>query len=187
MRSTGSILPPQIQNALPFMAIFEGRDSLFDSSDPKWLSSVWQHQLDARIADDVAEMSPHAVIIAEHQGTAADPVIVTYRDLFWHPSPPIELLKLVKEFAKREAVLPEDGLPQGIASCLYHLSILRATTQLGTPISSLSSNQLGRAIKTLSSQAWLDARTIELLAEGLSMSTSADVDDSTRQAMEWNL
>jgi hypothetical protein len=91
----------------------------------------------------------------------------SFSDLFHHPAPPIELLELVKNFAKANLDHPESGLPGEIASALYYISIASALIHLDSRISQLPDSDLRRGLRWTEEQAWLDEKTKGLLAQAL--------------------
>jgi len=87
--------------------------------------------------------------------------------LFHHPSPPIELLRLTKEFAKANMDHPESGLPTEIVGVLYYTSIAVALVRLDARISQLKDADLRRGLLWAKEQAWVDEETKTLLIEAL--------------------
>ena len=57
----------------------------------------------------------------------------TFRELFHHPRPPVELLRLTKDFAKGRAGRSDAAVPKPIAEVLYTLSIVVAITRWCEP------------------------------------------------------
>lgn len=139
-------------------------------ADPLWrpeeLAVVLQHQLSAPV-----DFEPHASGSHEaHQGhTRTKPGIAvsSFEELFHHPSPPVELLLLTKEFAKASRVQLESLLPQEVATVLYYASIVVARTRLGKRISGLDDKATRKGIEWVIAQPWVDARTRGLFEEGL--------------------
>jgi len=94
-------------------------------------------------------------------------LLKSFSDLFHHPSPPIELLKLTKEFAKANMDHPESGLPTDIVSVLYYTSIAAALVRLDTRISQLKDADLRRGLLWAKDQAWIDEETKALLLKAI--------------------
>jgi len=101
--------------------------------------------------------------LSEAQGL----VLKSFGDLFQHPAPALELLELVKDFAKANLEHPESGLPGEIAATLYYTSIAAALVRLDTRISQLREADLARGWQWTLAQAWLDAPTRELLTQAV--------------------
>lgn len=126
-------------------------------------AAMWRHQLATPIAQDIKAADPLSGIVAHRLAGAANPAIITYADLLLHSDPPVDLLRLVKDFGKREAIMPDGCLPQSIARCLYHSSILLARVRCGISISELPDHTLIEAVQSIARSAWIDQMTSSLL------------------------
>jgi hypothetical protein len=93
--------------------------------------------------------------------------LMTLGQLLHHPEPPVELLKLVKRFAKICRNDPDNALPSQIVMLLYYGSIALAWTRRRERISDLAPATLRKGLKWLLAQPWLDGDVRTLLAEGL--------------------
>ena len=94
------------------------------------------------------------------------PPIRSFHDLLHHPCPPVELLKLTKEFAKASRSRPNPLLPDDVAPLLYILSIVVAMTKCGCRITRLDGQALQHSLQWALDQAWVDEPTRELLRAG---------------------
>ena len=141
---------------------------------PAWrhdeLSDILQHQLRAPLMFDLGRLggagTPHDAG-GQHPPAGAGPGVGLhcFGDLLYHPSPPVELLVLAKQFAK---TADQGGpLPPQIATFLYYAVIVVALLRHGARISRLSDQTLRDGLRWLSPQPWLDARARGLVAEGL--------------------
>ena len=104
--------------------------------------------------------------LSEAQGL----LLKSFADLFHHPAPPIELLELVKDFAKANLDHPESGLPGEIAAALYYTSIAAALVRLDARISQLPDADLQRGLRWTMEQAWLDEKTKGIACPGVEKS-----------------
>ena len=131
------------------------------------LVAIFRHQISAPMLVDLGSFDPGTAtrlqVVSEAQGL----LLKSFADLFRHPSPPVELLELVKDFAKGNLDHPESGLPAEIASALYYISIAVALVRLDLRISKLSGADLQRGVSWTREQPWLDGATRELLGEAL--------------------
>ena len=84
-----------------------------------------------------------------------------------HPSPPVELLKLTKDFAKLNLDHSQSTLPTEIAGALYYTSIAAALVRLDMRISQLTDADLRRGLLWARQQAWIDEATKGLLDQAL--------------------
>ena len=146
------------------MATGEERAKLWRPED---LAAMFRHQMSAPMLVDLggidARTATKLKVLADAQGL----LLKSFGDLFHHPSPPVELLELVKNFAKANLDHPESGLPGEIASVLYYASIASALVHLDTRISQLPNADLERGLRSVAGQSWLDDATKALLAEAL--------------------
>jgi hypothetical protein len=93
---------------------------------------------------------------------------MTLGELLRHEHPPLELLKLVKRFAKICRRSPENPLPSEIVMFLYYASITVALLRLNETISELTDPSLMRGLNWLHVQMWMPEEMRSLLQEGLS-------------------
>lgn len=133
---------------------------------PEELTAILRHQLDAPLAFDLGSLQPG---MAERVGSLSrdqEPPIHTFRELFHHPRPPVELLRLAKDFAKGLAGRSEAPVPDPIADVLYTLSIVVAITRCACHISELRNEELRRRIDWAAQQPWVDEPTRDVLRQG---------------------
>ena len=141
-----------------------------DPRRPQWsdrdLEEMVRHQLAAPLCLSLGTLSAevsHAIQLTEGQ---IDPRI-TLGQLLAEPQPPVQLLKLVKRFAKLCRSDVEGALPNQIVMLLYYVSITMAQVRGGQSISHLSAASLRRGIGWLMAQAWLPQEMRGLLKECL--------------------
>jgi hypothetical protein len=102
------------------------------------------------------------------------PPITSFHDLLHHACPPVELLRLAKEFARaaqsRSDLLPPAHgvplLPSDVALLLYTLSIVVAMTKCGCRITKLDDQALRHSFAWALNLSWVDEPTRELLRAG---------------------
>ncbi len=134
---------------------------------PDELAAIFRHQLSAPVMVDLGSFDPRTATRIRTLSEAQCLLLKSFDDLFHHPAPPIELLELVKDFAKANRDHPESGLPGEIAAALYYSSIAAALVRLDARISQLPDADLQRGLHWTLQQAWLDEKTKELLAQAL--------------------
>jgi hypothetical protein len=138
----------------------------FDDHD---IAPMLAHQLSAPIQFDVELLSGELSrkLIDYRAAAAGKPMPARFADLLFAPHPPIELLDLVKQFAKANRS-HGDGPMQKIAGVLYYASILAARLRChgGQRISQLSDAELATGVGWALDQPWIDARTRGLFEEG---------------------
>jgi hypothetical protein len=125
------------------------------------LGALWQAQLAAPLDFDLRDVTPDA---PRTLATVVNPP-QTFGELFRHPEPPVELLRLAQQFGKRHRQDPDSGLPAEIATAIYFVSIELARVRCGRPISELTAESLRKGVQWTLAQPWLDPATRAVLAD----------------------
>jgi len=133
--------------------------------DHLWSAPV-EYELEGWISDTEPPEAP--------AGTGHENWPRCYGELFRDPSPPLQLLIMVKEFAKAHFDHPDSPLPREIALVLYSLCIYAALVRLGIRITSLEDASLLEAGEWLLVQDWVDHSTKQLARDGMSRLVSAN-------------
>ncbi|MCC5830625.1 MAG: hypothetical protein JJU36_14355 [Phycisphaeraceae bacterium] len=131
------------------------------------LGAILRHQLDSPVGFDLTELSDGMAdrlrTVAQAQGLA----LRTFADLLFHPSPPVELLILTKDFAKGHLLRRGSPLPRQVVVLLYYAGIVAAMLRCERRISELSDEQLRAGLKKLVEMPWIEPRLRELLTSGM--------------------
>lgn len=131
------------------------------------LEAILRHQLASSVQLDLETLGAafasrlHAFPVAQQPGRLA------FRELFQLPSPPLELLNLVKQFAKASRVRGESVLPAEIATVIYLISIVVARLRCGQRITEQSDESLLYGIQWVIDQRWVDDQTRNQFREAL--------------------
>ena len=127
------------------------------------LGAILRHQLSAPIQVDLINLERGLALkvrnLAESQGL----VLKSFADLFQHPNPPVELLKITKDFAKACRLSPNSPLPREIASVLYFASIAAALVRCRRRITGLSNDAIREGLHWVLARHWIDAPTSKLM------------------------
>ena len=134
---------------------------------PEELAAIFRHQMSAPMVVDLGSFDARTALRLRHVSEAQGLVLKSFGDLFHHPAPVLELLELVKDFAKANVDQPESGLPGEIAAALYYTSIAAALVRLDTRITQLPDAALQAGLRQTLEQTWLDEKTKELLTLAL--------------------
>jgi hypothetical protein len=134
---------------------------------PEEMGAVFAHQWSATVEFELGGLRPPAAQRLASLSAAQGLLVRSFGDLFRHPCPPLELLVLTKDYAKRLLDSDDSPLPREIALALYYTSILVARDRLGQRISALDEAGLAKGVDWLVVQDWVDAETKELLRAGL--------------------
>jgi hypothetical protein len=131
---------------------------------PQELKEMLRHQLSAPLQLSLGTLSAEV----SHQIKESQlERLLTLEQLLHDPSPSIELLKLVKRFAKLCRRDRENSLPSEIVMLLYYASIAAAMVRLDQAISDLGPASLKRGMGWLATQEWLSDDLRTLLNQGL--------------------
>jgi hypothetical protein len=131
------------------------------------LAAIFRHQMSAPMVVDLGIFDERTATRLRTLSEAQGLLLKSFGDLFHHPAPLIELLEMVKDFAKANVDHPESGLPGEIATALYYTSIAAALVRLDTRITQLSDAHLLAGLRGTLEQTWLDEPTRGLLAQAL--------------------
>jgi hypothetical protein len=139
------------------------------SSDAGWtaddLASIWRHQLSAPLALDLSIVAPGAQ--ATVTSLCAPLSIKSVADLLAHPSPPLELLRMVKDLSRTQSSQAETAYPAQVAVALYYLAIALGLVRLGSRISAMDDARLCSGMEWVMQQRWLDQAPRDIAAEAL--------------------
>lgn len=140
------------------------KEETWSASD---LEAILEHQLDADVQFDLERFDEAVgVDLPGMLHSAVEPAIRSFRDLFEHPQPPIELLDLIRRFAKACRSRGDSPIPAEIATILYLASIATAVIKRGHRLASLTSDALSNGFAWAFEQGWLDETTRRLLRQG---------------------
>ena len=95
-----------------------------------------------------------------------DPLL-TLGQLLGHAQPPVELLALVKRFAKLCRSDPDNPLPGELVMLMYYAAIAIAQVRTGQRISELPTAELRRGLRWIAGQAWMEPTTREPLLDAM--------------------
>lgn len=133
---------------------------------PSWseadLKAIFGHQWSTPLSVDLggldASLAERVSMLASAQGL----VLNSFGDLLRHPNPPLTLLELSKEFAKRSLYSPFPSIPHDVARVLYFSSIAAALSHCGKKISTLSNEDIATGIEWALTCDWVteDAQTV---------------------------
>jgi hypothetical protein len=126
---------------------------------------ILRHQLAAPLGEELSSPICGAAGRADPL-VNLDPSLKTFADLLHHESPPLDLLKRTKEFAKSCRADP-DLLPPEVATLLYYAAIVVARLRHDQRITELDDEKLRKGVEWAIEQAWLDQPTRTLFREGL--------------------
>jgi hypothetical protein len=120
--------------------------------------SILRHQLDAELEID------------------SSGGIRSLAELFSVPSPPLDLVRQTKDFAKRNYGQPESLLPQEVSLMLYFAGLATALVRCRERISQLGDDELRKGFEWALAQPWGDERLRPLFREAIGLSLGSPLE-----------
>ena len=131
------------------------------------LGALLRHQMTAPMQVDLINLERGLALKVRTLAEAQGLTLKSFGDLLAHPNPPVELLKITKDFAKACRLSPRSPVPHEIASVLYFASIAAAMVRCRRRITGLTNDALAEGFRWVLSRPWLDAPTRALTEESL--------------------
>ncbi|MEI6392299.1 MAG: hypothetical protein WCT12_14490 [Verrucomicrobiota bacterium] len=161
---SGSVFKSRPKSLATLLAAREERGRLWR---PDELGAIFRHQMSAPVMVDLSGFDAATAVRLKTLSEAQGLLLKSFAELLHHPSPPVELLKLTKDFAKLNLDHSQSTLPTEIAGALYYTSIAAALVRLDMRISQLTDADLRRGLLWARQQAWIDEATKGLLDQAL--------------------
>lgn len=147
------------------------------SPERVWLASelgaILQHQLSVPVEFEMAGKPPGEAKKLSMLTSAHGLTLKSFADLLAHPHPPIELLVMLKDFAKSNASHHDSALPADVSRMIYYLAIAVALLRCGRRITSMSNPKLVASLTWAIDQPWIEPRERTLLSECLTKVTES--------------
>jgi hypothetical protein len=162
-RKVDTIIEPAMTTSTQFAHLFDGSENPQRLWRADEMVSIWEHQLASDLEFDLGGLDAPMAELWKSLTTSAGTRARSFGDLLFHPTSPLPLLELVKEFGKAHSIHPESLLPREISMALYYAAIAAALVRWGKLISSLPSDTLRAGLQRVSEFRWLDGDTRALL------------------------
>ena len=133
------------------------------------LGAILRHQLTAPLQVDLINLERGLSVKVRNLAEAQGLTLKSFGDLLAHPHPPVELLKITKDFAKACRLSPHSPVPHEIASVLYFASIAAALVRCRRRITGLTNDALEDGFHWILARPWLDVPTRALIEESLKL------------------
>jgi hypothetical protein len=134
---------------------------------PLWsdqeLADVLKHQLAAPVVFELSRLEHTDAADLQQILDTAQPPINSFADLLSHPAPPLELLRLTKNFAKAATLDQESPVPNPVAMTLYYAAIAAALVRHRQRLSTMDDAVLSDGLRWVLSQSWVDGQVRMLL------------------------
>ena len=131
------------------------------------LGALLRHQMTAPMQVDLINLERGLALRVRNLAEAQGLTLKSFGDLLAHPNPPVELLKITKDFAKACRLSPHSPVPHEIATVLYFSCIAAALVRCRRRITGLTNDALAEGFRWVLSRTWLDAPTRVLTEESL--------------------
>ena len=130
------------------------------------LRSILEHQLATPLRSEIGVFSQLAGFTLDRfKESIGNSHLRTFGEVLHHPSPPVGMLRLIKDFAKL-SLTSDDGVPRDVARVLYVCAILRARS-LGSDLTRLTRSGVEREARRCLAFAWLPESIRALLRVAL--------------------
>lgn len=140
-------------------------DSVWNATD---LHAILCHQLDADVEFDLTHFGGVAKeTLTSVRASSADNRSCTFGQMLTSGEPPLEVLDMIRRFAKRARTQESAGIPKEIATVLYYAAIAAARLRHGASLSKLDDEALRGGLTWGLEQAWLTEPLRDLFTEAL--------------------
>ena len=157
----GKLNPAQLSQLL---TLGEKTAEVWDARD---LAGMLRHQMAAPLNFDLTTL-PLTKLAAktrdQNLAEAATARIKSFGDLLFLAEPPLELLRLSKEFFKKRIQSHKEQSPEWQIAYLFYLLIILAAGVGVRTISTLTPGELLKGVQWALDQNWVDAQTKQLVA-----------------------
>ncbi len=147
----------------PLQALMQDLEQPTRSWRTEDLADLFQHQMQCPLWVDLGSLPGTRADQVRELASSRGLTLTSFLDLLRHPQPPLELLILSKEFAKRNLLSPEPVLPNDIARVLYYSCIALAHERCDSSISSLDLSEIRDGVRWCLRRNWMDTQLREIL------------------------
>jgi hypothetical protein len=163
------ITPPNLQQADPrllaqFLEVEDVPRGIWSADE---LGAILRHQLASSVQLDLESQDPALRARVPALLPGHKPGALTFGQLFQQAAPSLDLLLLVKQFAKASRLRGQSVLPAEIATVIYLSSIVVARLRCRRRISEQSDESLTYGIQWILDQPWVDENTHRLFREAM--------------------
>ena len=139
-----------------------GRAGDWSESD---ISDIFHHQMKVPLSVELSNLDPECSARLRAYADDRSLVIKSLSDLLTHPTPPVELLQMIKDFAKANRTQTEEGLPGPVASSIYYLAIASAWVALGRRITTMADEGVVKGLRWTAKRPWIGPAYLGILEQ----------------------
>ncbi len=147
-----------------------------DSWGPEDFAPILEHQLSAALEPDLADIDSEIGPKLNMWRRRSEHPLQRFSDLLAHPQPPLELLNMVKRFAKRARGAADKLLPEEVATVLYFAVIAIGVIRCGVLISRTDREKLHQGLVWAAGQDWVDRPLRTVLEKAATSLASENVE-----------
>lgn len=155
-----TICEPRRFTALPLGKLLEPRPA--GEVD---LARTFRQLLELPVLSDLGDVDPRLVARLRELASAGGPALRSLGEVLRHPQPGVELLDVVKQFAKDNSKTPDSPLAAHVAVLLYFLCIACGLVRHGARLTTHSEGQLRDYFHQLLCNNWIEEEWKSLLRE----------------------
>lgn len=133
--------------------------------DAQELAKVFRHQMNAPLKVDLPGQALREAESAISGRSRGEGPLRTFGDLLNHPNPPLNLLQLVKGFAKGAGSRQDAPLSRDIAAVLYLATIAAALVRCKEKITRMDNDAMNDRFQWVLRHEWIDPATRQLFEE----------------------
>ncbi len=133
-----------------------------------------EHQLASPLTEELLRVLPQAAVSIEKANASTDNPPDTFANLFETDSPSIELLLIVKNYAKAVCNAHDGSLPKRIALAVYYLAIATALVKHNQLISTTDRAEIDSGLRWGVQQNWLPQSANALFTQAAAALRSLD-------------
>lgn len=141
---------------------------------PEELRTALDDLLDAPLAYDLTTLPAATARSLKAVSGTRGLLLNTCGQLLRHAKPPLELLRMLKDFGKANTGQRESPVPEPVARVLYYASVASARLHWNVQISDLTEAELGTGLRWGLAQDWLDTNTRDLFEKTLARLASSE-------------
>jgi hypothetical protein len=138
------------------------------------LGAVLEYEMASPLSFDLRGLPPGQAEQLRSLCAAQGMLLNNLTSLVQHPHPPLEALKLLKDFAKTCARRPNGPLPPPVAQVIYYATIASALCRRGQRISALTKAELDRGLQWVLSLPWVKGETRALIESARQVNGQGD-------------
>jgi hypothetical protein len=135
------------------------------------LAAILAHQLQAHVGFELENLRYQSPAVYSRVEAAG---VRSFQQLFEHSDPPLELLRMTKDFARAHSAHPESSLAKEIVTTLYFASVSLAMVRHQVRITQLNDPELRQGITWCLAQAWMQPGLQRIFRQALEVLPDSD-------------